>query len=174
MLKTNAMHLYISICIIAILSVYIFLNREIYLTADELKEVLQRDTVVQGAHSKTHDNIQYLKYFNKDGSLVMVLMTSRPCNKKIGVSTGSYKIVNKGGAGYLLVTYNNISPVHPKTSRFHPDHKYTYAINTVIEHGPYQRVNSSIYSYKNDLGNTKIFSVIPHSILETTGNNWDQ
>ena len=84
-----------------------------------MKEVLQRDVMWQGAHSKTHDNTQYIKYFNNDGSLVMVLMTSRPCNKKIGVSTGSYKIVNKGGAGYLLVTYNNISPDHPKTSRFH-------------------------------------------------------
>ncbi len=156
MLKINAIYLHVSIFIIAILLVYIFLKREMYLTPDQLKEVLHGGVIWQGANCKAHSNTTYSKYFNKDGSLVMITAAG-PCNKKVSVSTGSYKIVNKRGAGHLLVTYNNISPDVPKTSRFHPNHEHAYAVNKVISHGPYQRVNSMIYSYTNDLGNKKAF-----------------
>ena len=132
-------------------------NREMYLTADQLKEVLQSGMIWQGSKSSTNASTTYSKYFNKDGSLVMITRAGQ-FNKKVGISTGSYKIINKGGAGYLLVTYNKISQNHPKTSRFNSDNKDAYAVNTVITTGPYKRVNSMTYSYTNDLGDTKTFA----------------
>lgn len=81
--------LHVCICIIIILVVYIFLNREIYLTSSELKEMLDDHVIWQGGSNK----ISYLKYFNNDGSLVM---ETNLCDAILGVTNGSYKIVNKG------------------------------------------------------------------------------
>ncbi len=145
--------LHVCICIIVILVVYIFLHREIYLTSSELKEILDDHVIWQGGSNK----ISYSKYFNKDGSLVVETNLG---DDILGVTNGSYKIVNKGGDGHILITYTNIMPSPCKTSRFHPDHKDAYTVNAVMSNGPYKRITSQIISYINDKGHVKCLTLL--------------